>query len=115
MLDMAGVTPQDYVIDLGSGDGRIVIAAAKRGARALGIEYDGPLVELSRRNAANEGVGDKATFVQADLFESDFSRGHGPHDVSALGHDGEVAAEDPGPEAGNAGGLELVLYRRLAA
>jgi len=74
MLDMAGVTAEDYVIDLGSGDGRIVVAAAKRGARALGIEYDGPLVELSRRNAANEGVSGKATFVQADLFESDFSQ-----------------------------------------
>lgn len=74
MLDMAGVTPEDYVIDLGSGDGRIVIAAAKRGARALGIEYDAPLVELSKRTAASEGVGDKATFVQADLFESDFSK-----------------------------------------
>src|ERR1700730_13960009 len=73
MLDMAGVTPQDYVIDLGSGDGRIVIAAAKRGARALGIEYDGPLVELSRRTAESERVNDRATFVQADLFESDFS------------------------------------------
>ena len=73
MLDMAGVTPQDYVIDLGSGDGRIVIAAAKRGARALGIEYDGPLVDLSRRLADSEHVGDKARFVQADLFESDFS------------------------------------------
>ncbi len=74
MLDMAGVTPQDYVIDLGSGDGRIVISAAKRGARALGVEYDGPLVELSRRLAANEGVSDKAAFVQADLFETDFSQ-----------------------------------------
>jgi precorrin-6B methylase 2 len=74
MLDMAAVTPQDYVIDLGSGDGRIVIAAAKRGARAVGIEYDGPLVELSRRTAATERVDDRATFVQADLFESDFSQ-----------------------------------------
>jgi len=74
MLDMAAITPQDYVIDLGSGDGRIVIAAAKRGARALGIEYDGPLVELSRRTAVSERVSDKATFVQADLFESDFSQ-----------------------------------------
>src|SRR5580765_1721445 len=73
MLDMAGVTPQDYVIDLGSGDGRIVIAAAKRGARALGIEYDGPLVDLSKRMADSEHVSDKARFVQADLFESDFS------------------------------------------
>jgi len=74
MLDMARVTPQDYVIDLGSGDGRIVIAAAKRGARALGVEYDGPLIELSRRTAANEHVSDKANFVQADLFETDFSQ-----------------------------------------
>ena len=63
MLDMAKVTPRDYVIDLGSGDGRTVITAAKRGARALGIEYNPDMVELSKRNAAKEGVGDKATFV----------------------------------------------------
>ena len=74
MLDMAKVTPQDYVIDLGSGDGRMVITAAKRGARALGIEYNPDLVELSKRNAAKEGVGENARFVQADLFESDFSQ-----------------------------------------
>jgi hypothetical protein len=74
MLDMAKVTPQDYVIDLGSGDGRTVITAAKRGARALGIEYNPDMVELSKRNAAKEGVSDKATFVKADLFESDFSQ-----------------------------------------
>jgi SAM-dependent methyltransferase len=74
MLDMAKVMPQDYVIDLGSGDGRMVITAAKRGARALGIEYNPDLVELSKRNAANEGVGENARFVKADLFESDFSQ-----------------------------------------
>ena len=74
MLDMAKVTPQDYVMDLGSGDGRTVITAAKRGARASGIEYNPNMVELSTRNAAKEGVGDKATFVKADLFESDFSK-----------------------------------------
>lgn len=74
MLDMASVTPQDYVIDLGSGDGRTVITAAKRGARALGIEYNPEMVELSRRNAAAGGVAAKATFVKADLFESDFSQ-----------------------------------------
>jgi SAM-dependent methyltransferase len=73
MLNMARVTPKDYVIDLGSGDGRTVISAAKRGARALGIEYNPEMVELSKSNAAKEGVGDKTTFVQADLFESDFS------------------------------------------
>ncbi|HXG49976.1 MAG TPA: class I SAM-dependent methyltransferase [candidate division Zixibacteria bacterium] len=74
MLDMAKVTAKDYVIDLGSGDGRTVIAAAKRGARAHGIEYNPDMVELSRRNAAREGVSDRATFEQADLFESDFSQ-----------------------------------------
>lgn len=73
MLNLAQVTPQDYVIDLGSGDGRFVIAAAKRGARALGIEYNPDMVDLSKRNAAREGVADKASFTKADLFESDFS------------------------------------------
>ena len=74
MLAMAKVTPQDYVIDLGSGDGRTVISAAKLGAQALGIEYNPDMVELSKRNAAAAGVSDKATFAKADLFESDFSR-----------------------------------------
>ena len=74
MLNLAQVTSQDYVIDLGSGDGRIVIAAAKRGARALGIEYNPDLVALSKRNAAREGVGDKARFIEADIFKSDFTQ-----------------------------------------
>jgi len=74
MLDMAKVTPKDYVIDLGSGDGRTVITAAKRGAKALGIEYNPDMVELSKRNAAKEGVSDKASFIKADLFETDFSQ-----------------------------------------
>jgi hypothetical protein len=74
MLDMAQVTPEDYVIDLGSGDGILVVSAAKRGATALGIEYNPDLVELSRKNAANEGVSDKAKFMQADLFETDISK-----------------------------------------
>ena len=74
MLDMAKVTAKDYVIDLGSGDGRTVITAAKRGAKALGIEYNPDMVELSKRNAAKEGVSDKASFMKADLFESDFSQ-----------------------------------------
>jgi len=75
MLDMAKMIPQDFVIDLGSGDGRTVITAAKRGARALGIEYNPDMVELSKRNAAKEGVSDRVQFVKADLFESDFSQG----------------------------------------
>jgi 2-polyprenyl-3-methyl-5-hydroxy-6-metoxy-1,4-benzoquinol methylase len=74
MLDMAKVTPKDYVIDLGSGDGRTVITAAKLGAKASGIEYNPEMVELSKRNAAKEGVSDRATFAKADLFESDLSQ-----------------------------------------
>ena len=74
MLDMAKVTSSDYLIDLGSGDGRTVIAAAKRGARALGIEYNPDLVEFARRTATREGVNDRAAFEQADIFESDFSQ-----------------------------------------
>lgn len=74
MLDMAKVTPGDVVMDLGSGDGRTVIAAAKRGARALGIEFDANMVGLSRRNAAAAGVADKAKFFEADIFETDLSQ-----------------------------------------
>lgn len=73
MLDMAKVTPSDIVVDLGSGDGRTVITAAKRGATARGIEYDPNMVELSTRNAAAAGVSQRAQFSKADLFESDFS------------------------------------------
>jgi SAM-dependent methyltransferase len=73
MLDIAKLTPQDYLIDLGSGDGRTVIAAAKRGARAVGLEFNADMVELSRENAARAGVHGKATIVQGDLFEADLS------------------------------------------
>lgn len=73
MMDLARVTSSDLVVDLGSGDGRNVIAAAKRGARARGVEYNADLVELSRRRAAEAGVGDRASFVQADMYEADFS------------------------------------------
>lgn len=74
MLDVAAVTPQDYVVDLGSGDGRNVIAAAKRGARAHGIEYNGELVELSKSLAAKERVSDRATFERGDVFDADISK-----------------------------------------
>lgn len=73
MLDMARVTAQDYVIDLGSGDGRNVIGAARRGARALGVEYNPDLVALSQRAAAAAGVADKARFVHGDMFQADIS------------------------------------------
>jgi SAM-dependent methyltransferase len=74
MLDVARVTPQDFVMDLGSGDGRNIIAAAKRGARALGVEYNADMIELARRAAAREGVADKAAFVQGDMYEADISQ-----------------------------------------
>jgi hypothetical protein len=74
MLDMAKVTSADYLVDLGSGDGRTVISAAKRGVRAHGIEYNPDMVALSQRNAAAASVGPLATFERADIFESDFSR-----------------------------------------
>ena len=72
MLDMAKLTPQDQLVDLGSGDGRTVITAAKRGATARGIEFDPNMVALARRTAAAEGVGSRASFEQADIFKSDF-------------------------------------------
>ena len=74
MLDLAKVAPGDYVMDLGSGDGRTVITAARRGARALGVEYNPDMVALSKRNAIKNGVADSAQFVKADLFETDFSQ-----------------------------------------
>ena len=74
MLDMAKVTPQDFVMDLGSGDGRNIIAAAKRGANALGVEFNHEMVELSRRQAAAAGVADRAKFVEGDMYEADISK-----------------------------------------
>jgi hypothetical protein len=74
MLDMAKVTPKDFVMDLGSGDGRTVITAAKRGATAMGIEYNPDMVELSKLNADQAGVNGKTSFIKADLFETDLSK-----------------------------------------
>lgn len=72
MLDMAKVTEKDFVVDLGSGDGRNVIAAARRGAKAVGFEYNPEMVELSRRLAKEAGVAEKTTFVQGDMYEAEF-------------------------------------------
>ena len=75
MLNIAGVGKNDYVIDLGSGDGRIVILAAKKfGARGLGVEIDPQLVETSRANANKVGVADRAKFRTQDLFQTDLAR-----------------------------------------
>jgi SAM-dependent methyltransferase len=74
MLDMAKVTSSDLVMDLGSGDGRMIIAAAKRGARAIGVEYNQELVTFATRRAADAGVGDKASFQQGDMYAADISK-----------------------------------------
>ena len=74
MLEMAQVTPKDFVMDLGSGDGRNIIAAAKLGARALGVEFNPDMVALSRRLAAEAGVADKAQFVEGDMYAADISK-----------------------------------------
>jgi hypothetical protein len=74
MLDMAKLTTKDTHYDLGSGDGRTVITAAKRGVQAYGVEYNADMVKLSERNAAREGVSDKAHFINGDIFQVDFSK-----------------------------------------
>ncbi|MBY0496140.1 MAG: class I SAM-dependent methyltransferase [Cyanobacteria bacterium] len=74
LMELGQVTSKDFVMDLGSGDGRNVIAAAKLGAQALGVEYNPDMVELSRRLAREAGVADKAQFVQADMYEYDISK-----------------------------------------
>lgn len=74
MLDLAKVTKNDLVMDLGSGDGRNIIAAARRGARAIGVEYNPQMVNLSRRNAAAAGVSDRATFIEGDMYQADISK-----------------------------------------
>jgi SAM-dependent methyltransferase len=74
MLDLAKVTKDDFVMDLGSGDGRNIIAAAKRGARGVGVEYNPDMVALSTRLAQEAGVADRATFVRGDMYEADISK-----------------------------------------
>ena len=74
MLALSKLTPQDYLIDLGSGDGITVISAAKKGARAHGVEFNPDMVALSERKAKEAGVSDKATFAQGDLYEADLSK-----------------------------------------
>jgi SAM-dependent methyltransferase len=74
MMRMGEIGKDDFVIDLGSGDGRIVIEAAKRGARALGVDIDPRLVEAATRNAAEAGLADRTRFEVRDLFQTDLSR-----------------------------------------
>jgi len=74
MLDMARVTADDFVVDLGSGDGRMVIAAARRGARAMWVEFNPEMVKLARQRAGEAGVAERATFVEGDMFEADIAQ-----------------------------------------
>ena len=74
MLELTKVTASDVLVDLGSGNGITVITAAKKGAAAMGVEFNPDMVALARRLASEAGVSDKATFVQGDLFEADLSK-----------------------------------------
>ena len=74
MLDLARVAASDHVVDLGSGDGRIVLAAARRGASGVGVEIDARLVAIAQARAAHERLAERARFVQQDLFEADLSQ-----------------------------------------
>ena len=113
MLDMAKVTPSDFVIDLGSGDGRTVITAAKRGAKALGIEYNPDMVALSKRNAAAAGVADRATFMEGRSVRDRFLAGDRDHHVPVAEHQHQAQAENPGDAAGHPRGVELLRHGRL--
>ena len=115
MLDMAKVTPQDFVMDLGSGDGRTVITAAKRGATAMGIEYNPEMVELSKRNAENEGVTSEGHLRQGGSLRERLLEGDGHHDVPAARDQHQAAAEDPRPQAGHAHRVELLHDGRLGS
>ncbi len=115
MLDMAKMTPKDYVIDLGSGDGRTVITAAKRGARALGIEYNPDMVELSQRNAEREGVSGRAEFRKADLFKEDLSQATVITMFLPAEHQPEAAAHDTGPQARHADRVQHLHHGRLGS
>jgi hypothetical protein len=74
MMEVGKINAQDFIVDLGSGDGRNVIAAAKLGARGLGVEYNNDMVELSKKNAIKEGVAERAQFVQGDMYKAEFSK-----------------------------------------
>ena len=112
MLEMAKVTPKDYVIDLGSGDGRTVITAAKKGSKALGIEYNPDMVEISkeRRQGRRERQSHlhQSRFIRERLFP-----GAGHHHVPAAEHQFEAAAENPRSETRHSYRVELFRHGRL--
>ena len=115
MLEMAKVTPKDYVIDLGSGDGRTVITAAKTGSKALGIEYNPDMVEIfkeSRRQGRRQRQSHlhQSRFIRERLFP-----GPSHHHVLAAEHQSEAAAENPRSETRHTHRVELFRYGRLEA
>ena len=100
MLEIAKVGPGDYVIDLGSGDGRMVITAAKKhGARGFGVDLDRRLVALANRNAARAGVADRAVFYERDLHETDVSPAYGHDHLPAAGSEPDDPAAGCSPRS----------------
>ncbi len=113
---MAKIGPKDFLIDLGSGDGRIVITAAKKfGAQGFGVDLDTYLLKIARDGAKKEGVAERATFVEQNLFETDLSQGDRDLDVSAAGDEPETAAEDPRAEARHARRRARLPHGRLVS
>ena len=113
MLDMAKVTAADNVVDLGSGDGRTVITAAKRGATARGIEFNPKMVELSTCTAEKEGVADKANVRECRHLQDRFLEGRRGHDVPAHQPERQAAADHPRHEARHPRGLQHLRHGRL--
>ena len=117
MLELANVTSSDVVYDLGSGDGRIVIAAAQKfGARGVGIELDTQLVSEAKKKARKAGVADKVTFISNRSFQGGHFRGDGCHIVLVALDQPEASAEtDAGTQTGHAHCLAQVRHGRLEA
>ena len=95
MLQLAEGRPGDYMIDFGCGDGRMVVTAAKLGARGFGVDINPQRIKEANENAAKAGVTDKVEFKIANLFEQDLSQGRRDGDVSAHRHQPAAASEDP--------------------
>ena len=113
MLDLAKVTSADFVIDLGSGDGRNVIAAAKRGARALGVEFNPDMVALAQKLAADAGVSDKATFVQGEYVRSGHFVRQRARPFSSPEKSGTIEGEDAGDETREPHRAQHLCHSRL--
>jgi hypothetical protein len=112
MLDLAKVTPKDYVIDLGSGDGRTVITAAKRGAKAHGIEYNPDMVELSNVTPPRK-ASRQSHFCQGRSVRKRLLAGPGDYHVSPIEHQHETAPEDPRFETRHAHRFEYLRHGRM--